>query len=406
MSQADRDRLQYYSRKVKFFKFTSEKIIQVHPSTYLRIGQLCSPALFPSLRHLSYSLNPNEMPIFHIFLHIASPLLDSLELYEITYAENTIIGPFFASLSSPMLRHITLCEGYLSGDISIAHFKQLRSIELFDAVAARNFVLWEALGTLPTLEDLTVVDHSPLLLHVSENSNSQSGGPRYFEALESLCVTSSIHFIRHLLNFIDSPCLKSIKIDPVILSSDKLEPEDLFTPLTIVSSKWSQSLKNLAFRLDLTMKTQALDYDVMIRLWSWPLAKLRTLNLNKSLVSLGALRRIAENCPELRHLHIQFHFDLDTSIIPFADTSSKSLHHNLEDLTVDGSHTPSISRTQTMLECQIKVARYLDLIFPYLKSIELDDRDVFWKGIRDLVHLCRDASLSRQIAGNGHHDHV
>ena len=197
-----------------------------------------------------------------------------------------------------MLRHIILCNGYLSGDLPIVHLKQLRSIKLFDAVAARNFVLWEALGTLPTLEDLTLVDHSPLLLHVSENSNSQSGGPRYFEALESLCVTSSIHFIRHLLNFIDSPCLKSIKIDPVILSGDKLEPEDLFTPLTIVSSKWSQSLKNLAFRLDLTMKTQALDYDVMIRLWSWPLAKLRTLNLNKSLVSLGALklRRTVLNC--------------------------------------------------------------------------------------------------------------
>jgi hypothetical protein len=37
------------------------------------------------------------------------------------------------------------------------------------------------------------------------------------------------------------------------------------------------------------------------------------------------------------------------------------------------------------------VARHLDLIFPYLKSIEMQPIDDTWSEIRHLVMLCRDA---------------
>jgi len=143
------------------------------------------------------------------------------------------------------------------------------------------------------------------------------------------------------------------------------------------------------FRLDWRMKTSDDDDEMMCPVMSWP--KLRTLDLNQTQVSLSTLTRIAENCPELHHLHIQ----LDTSYIPHSDTFSKSLHHNLGYLTMGGAHPPSIS-TQTMLECQIEVARHLDLIFPYLRSIDVQSDDVFWSGIRDLVHLCQKAVLSRR----------
>ena len=80
------------------------------------------------------------------------------------------------------------------------------------------------------------------LQHAPENSNSQSGGLRYFDALESLDDTASFFLIRHLLGFIDSPCLKSIDISFI-----EREPEDILTPsMMIVSSKWSQCLKNLS----------------------------------------------------------------------------------------------------------------------------------------------------------------
>ena len=257
MSQADRDRPQYYSRKVKIFKFVSEKSIRVHPSTYLRIGELCSSTLFPSLRHLSYEFSYLcEMSNFQIFLHLGSPLLDSLKLIDITDLENTLVGPFLASLSSQMLRHIVLSNGELSGDIfkqSIIHFMQLRSIELLDAVSMEKFVFWEVLGTLPSMDDVTLLHTNPNLYPVRENSNNRSGGSRYFEALKNLRVTSSFFIIQHLLSFIDSPCLESIKIYPAIHQlrpGDGLEPEDLFTPsMTIVSSKWSQSLLSQAHLL-------------------------------------------------------------------------------------------------------------------------------------------------------------
>ena len=213
MSQKDWDRLQYYSRKVKFFKF---KVISpnthdlgVHPSTYVRIAQLQSSALFPSLRHLHYDLGDRSISSLSLFLFL-SPLLDSLELFNIRGLENTIVGPFLATLSSQMLSRIVLHSGWLSADILkkiIVHFKQLRSLVLSDVVVVRDFGSWEVLGTLPSLTNLAVTnfDAESHPAHAPENSNSQSGGPKYFKTLESLSVTGLFFLIEHLLGIIDSP---------------------------------------------------------------------------------------------------------------------------------------------------------------------------------------------------------
>ena len=113
---------------------------------------------------------------------------------------------------------------------SIVHFKQLRSLTLFHAVIMSDFVLWEVLGTLPSLADLTLAidPRCHPAAHDSENSNGQSGVTKYLYALENLCVTSSFYLIQHLLSSIDSPCLKSIKVHPYC-SRKKPETEDLFT---------------------------------------------------------------------------------------------------------------------------------------------------------------------------------
>jgi hypothetical protein len=293
---------------------------------------------------------------------------------------------------------------------SIVRFKQLRSLELSYVVSMSDFALWEVVGTLPSLANFTLAIPPEALAHAPENSNSRSGGPKYFEALESLCVAGSVFFIQHLLRLIDSPCLKSIEVFLNRVRTEHVhEDNDRFISfITVVASKWSQSLKNL----DITtipfpsretavskclmlltdlheMQTFDLmgmtitDDDVRRLVMSW--SKLRTLSLD-TFISLSTLRIIAENCPELRHLLIE----LDTSTIPPFDTSSKSLHHNLEILTVAGVHP---SNTQTTLKCQIQVSRYLDLIFPYLKRVEsiMQREEVFWLGISDLVELCQDA---------------
>ena len=207
MSQTDTDRLQYYSRKVQSFIATMSPDIhnrQVHPSTYIRIAQLQSSALFPSLRHLYYYLD--EGSISHIFLFL-SPLLESLELYGICSEENTIIGPFLATLSSQMLNRIVLsCNtARMSADIlkrSIVHFKHLRSLELSDAVFMDDFSLLEVLGTLPSLENLTLEANDPEShpAHAPKNLNSKSGSRKYFDALESVSIVGSIFLIQHLLD--------------------------------------------------------------------------------------------------------------------------------------------------------------------------------------------------------------
>ena len=319
-----------------------------------------------------------------------------------------------------MLSRIALNSGRMSADIlknSIVHFKQLRSLELTVEVFMSDFVLWEVLGTLPSLVDLTLkaIDPASNSAHVPENSRRQSGGPEYFVALESLCVTGSFFLIQDLLDFIDSPCLKSIKIYLVINKNNynfgifySEYVDNFFSPsMTIVASKWSTSLKKLvinpissgpehryAIPKCLTLlndfhemesfcltgwKMENMDDDVIRMAMSWPKLRILILPLDEKFISLSTLRMIAEKCPELRRLHIR----LDASTIPPFDTPGKSLRHNLEVLTLGSLQSYNIS-----LKCQIQLARHLDFIFPYLESIKVQDRN--WSDIWDLVKLCQD----------------
>ena len=434
MSQADWDRVQYYSRKVKSFIFNDDasySFIRVHQSTYFRFAQLLqSNSLFPSLRHLKFD-RYSSGDITHIFLFL-SPLLNSLEFININEIEHTIIGPFLATLSSQILHRIILRNGKMSANIlesSIIHLKQLRSLELSDAVYMRDFTLWEMLGALPFLANLTLKATDPKShpAHAPEESNSQSGVPKYFYALENLCVTGSFFFIQHLLGFIDSPCLTTIKVYPVV-NRHGHETDNHFTPsMTIIASKWSQSLKNLVIdssssstaqryatisqylmlltdlhemqSFHTTWRMKNMDDDVRRLVMSWP--KLRSLKLHLdstvAFISFATLRIIAENCPDLRYLQIPLNHDTSTSVIPSFDPSSKSLHHNLEvlDILVVGSETTitSTSHYQWLL-CQMEVSKYLDFIFPYLTDIEVGSNET-WLGIRDLIMLCQGASLRR-----------
>ena len=181
--------------------------------------------------------------------------------------------------------------------------------------------------------------------------------------------------------------------------------------MIIVASKWSKSLKNLVihssaigaarfypmskclmFLTDLHeiqifhlngWRVENIDDDVRRLVISWPKLRTLTLPLDQTFINLSTLRIIAENCPKLRYLRIP----LDTSTISPFDTSSKSLRHSLEVLTV--AMVPSRS-SQKMQECRIRVARYLDSIFPFLKSIEVENNNIAWSGICDLIKLCQD----------------
>ena len=227
---------------------------QVHPSTYVRIAQLRSSALFPSLRRFHCYVEDSHISYIILF---QSPLLDSISLSNIDGYENTVVGPFLATLSRTpqMLSRIVLDSGRMSVDILkkyFVHLKQLRTLKLSDAVSMSDFSLWEVLGMLPLLGNLTLEASNPVShpAHAPENSNSRSGGLRYFDALEKLSIKGSSFLIQHLLGFIDSPRLNSIEISESSVirhaQNEHVEPEDFFTlVITIIASKWSQSLKNL-----------------------------------------------------------------------------------------------------------------------------------------------------------------
>ena len=308
---------------------------------------------------------------------------------------------------------------------SFLDLKHLRTLELSDAVFITDSSFWEVLGTLPSLENLTLEAYDPAShpAHAPENSNSRSGNLRYFDALamEKLKISGSVFLIQHFLGFIDSPCLKSIQMSSVIdrVRNGHDHAEELLTPsMKIIASKSSRSLINLfisskpiAIDNGITHRNSRLltslsglheirkfsllgwtmeNIDDAVRRLakSWP--KLRTFTLgllrylDQTFVSISTLRIIADNCPELEILDIP----LDISTIPpFDDISIKNLPHNLEVLSL-GSLGGVPPPDQTILKCQIQVARCLDLIFPYLEIISVYDEH--WSEISDLVKLCQD----------------
>ena len=179
------------------------------------------------LRLIFELLNFSHLLSFHLFVASAtlcaivpSPIFSSsyrcsLIRFNSPKSVASKILSFLANHSTQMLTRIVLDNGRMSADFlkkSIVHFKHLRYLLLADAVSMSDFVLWEVLGTLPSLEDLTLIAFDPAShpAHASENSKSQSGDSKYFRALESLSIAGSFFFIQHLLGFVDSPCLKSI----------------------------------------------------------------------------------------------------------------------------------------------------------------------------------------------------
>ena len=112
----------------------------------------------------------------------------------------------------------------------------------------------------------------------------------------------------------------------------------------------------------------------------------------KTSVSLPTLKILvdAENCPELRYLDIR----LDASTIPAFDTSTKSLRHNLEILTV--------GRVQTTLKCQIQVNTIFGFNLP-ISGIHIRSTAQGCNLVRDSrpdhqLELCQDARRVKQEA--------
>jgi len=410
---------------------------QVVPSTYFRIAQLQSSVFLPSLRHLRCSLEAGSTSYIFLFL---SPSLESLEFTNIAGSENKFVRPFLDALPSPMLNRIVLRTGRLSVDALtfIAQFKQLRSLELSDAAFMNKFVLCDVIGALPSLANLTLKAISSQAeahcAYVPERLDSENGSPECFNTLETLRVTGSLRLILDLLNFIQSPGLKSIEVHLAIdwklrvyearRGSVQSEPDyDFARSIAMVGSKWPQSLENLVigqynvgnsnppkpgncsiFSNSMIVPLMNLhemqtfhlkdwkigqigstnmDDDVRRLVISWPKLTTLILPVDQTPISLLTLRMIAENCPELRYLQTQ----LDVSTIPPSDTASAALCHKLGVLSM----ASSLRFSSTTLQSQVHVARHLDSMFPYLESIKTHfGFNTGWLEIYELVKLCQD----------------
>jgi len=107
-------------------------------------------------------------------------------------------------------------------------------------------------------------------------------------------------------------------------------------------------------------------------------------------ISLARLRYIAEACPHLQSFCCRFKH---LSNIPI----SPPLSHQLKELSVANE------RAHPEKQRSLDIARYLDSIFPYLRSIETHDGNgnnaEQWRFIFDLVKLCQSVRMDEGIRG-------
>lgn len=111
-------------------------------------------------------------------------------------------------------------------------------------------------------------------------------------------------------------------------------------------------------------------------------------------VDLAQLKRIAEALPSLHALGIWLveFGKLDTPNVATVATEV-ALHHPLEILVLLNSPAPSSEPPQKVNRDQvnqcIRIARYLNALFPALQSLEAEKDVEVWEVVFDLVRLCQ-----------------
>ena len=428
------ERLGVHARRVRTL-YMEPGHIPISPTIYLHIHAMCDSPLLPGLKKIYIPYNADFDLSSALFLTSQSTL-NMVHMYGDPISDWEFFIPFLSSLyiKSPGLSHLALHETVLSfsaGVELICRFKELQSFEIRLRYFSFPLHLLHKLGQLPHLLHLIIdagdisssKDIQPHKTPISINNSN-------FKQLRHLQIfgkTTIIHCILNELKGLTN--LSALKIDQnsnwytedstsltrtwksffeVISTFSALEDIEISIDSNRQQvTKVPISASSLAplFRLD-NLKSFVINDSILLsgsdedfRLLAEGFPKLKKFVIPRSLLSdgrtLACLYYLSRECPDLRQITITLLSNISdnlNAIKKLPHPIVRNYLHPLEKLYIDSD----FGQLQPIE--LVQVARFLDLIFPNLFTLETDKSKLTesanWAGIHELRSALRDARIN------------
>jgi hypothetical protein len=413
-------RLDVHARRVRTL-YMEPNYIVISPNIYLRICAMRDSPLLPGLKKIYIPNNPplGALDLSSALFLASESTLNMVQLHDYAISDRGFFVPFLSSLyiRSPGLLHLVLRGDVLSARCAsvepIYRFTELQSLEIRLRDPHLHPQLLHKLGQLPHLLDLIIDtttasdDSSDAVTSIQPHSNPISISNSKFRLLKHLQIQGTTTSISRILNQLKgSANLSALKIDEewdgwgsswrsffeAISTFSAVEDIrinlDLNRPQT-----FSYSTLPPHFRLD-NLKSFVIDFDTRffgsdddLRLLAGGFPKLKKFVLpgppfiNGNIEfgrTLACLYHLSQECPDLREINVVLSFDISynlNAIKQLPHPLVRNYQHPLEKLYIDsefGHLEPIIL---------IQVARFLDLIFPNLTTLDSAGLSSDWADI-------------------------
>lgn len=265
---------------------------------------------------------------------------------------------------------------------------------------------------------------------IRQSSSDTSGYPSgLFASLNSLHVRGGPDFVEDLVNYVSSPSLRDITLqisasltvgEPLESIRTRVMAHLCNSTVDLLAERWGDTLEGVAFTLEgCSTPSHSLSQDAFQRLASLP--KLEYLEVEGCVIGAGATDKIGSlvTSPALKVLRLPYSTPANDTplsqlqhiaiacpsltavrcrldIMSPVPVNLAPISHNLEVLTVGNS------RANHDAQAILRIARYLDLLFPNLKEIAIveggeGNTTNQWKAVHDVVKMYQAARTDERI---------
>jgi len=432
-------RLDVHARRVRALCMEPLHIV-ISPNIYLRIRALRDSPLLPGLKKI-YIPNDPFLDLSSALFLASGSTFNQVQIDGKATSDRQFIFPFLSSLymKSPGLSRLALCGVPLSASVEpIFRFTELQRLVIELCDPHLHLQLLRKLGQLPHLLDLIIDTGGASAIQPQIPISVSDSNFRQLKHLQVLGTTASISCILDELK--GSANLITLKIDRQsegFVNSDNAAWRSFFEVISTFSAvedieifnrprdSVQVSASSLAplFKLD-NLKSFVINFDMVFsnsdddfRLLADGFPKLKkfgvsvppSVDILESFFgpprgasggrTLACLYHLSRGCPELREIKIAPSSNISDNLIAIKNLPHpivRNHQHPLEKLYVD-SDFGQLQPIQL-----VQIARFLDLIFPNLSTLETDNSKTTeaanWAGIHELRLALQDARINPSSA--------
>jgi hypothetical protein len=409
---------------------------QILPSVFVYLArQLKGGHLFPNISKIELKTFDTSA---HYFPLLVSPCLKeiSVELTSCGQLEQVAISPLCEKLEPtpeltlsvllndlastlPALRSLKLKNIPFITCLTlkpVLQFRHLRVLELTNFANVETFGRFNFLDSFTTLEDLSIAATAVEYVCLSSPTTRETCLP----SLKYLRVDAPLEMLLDFLQSIASVDLNHLtfnnspsaisRVSKIKKTKKKSGNSVRLDFLDILSSRWPLSLKELVIKsstnieCDLHYLTrfqvlenlfiQGCPVDGIFAVFAEPpsfLNSLRSLSLTEVVVPLRLLKQIAEYAPSLTTLSLS----LDIHDTSYAN-EIRMTNHPLQSLEIHHAVKYNLDIFNDNFPQLIRMARYLNALFPDIRSLTTSTRQPEWEKVRQLVKLCQDCHRDKK----------